>query len=75
MKDIPMAENKLQQKMNALRESESKFRAYMEKAPLGIFVANMDGHYVEVNRAACQMSGYTENANSILSTPFDIINM
>ncbi len=30
------AENKLQQKVNALRESEAKFRAYMEKSPLGI---------------------------------------
>jgi|GEM_PF-1989508 len=43
-----------------LRESEAKFRAYMEKSPLGILVANMEGRYIEVNRAACQMSGYTE---------------
>jgi len=63
------AENKLQKKMNALQESEAKFRAYMEKSPLGIFVANMEGHYVEVNRAACQMSGYTEEELLNLTIP------
>ncbi|MDZ7836857.1 MAG: PAS domain S-box protein [Actinomycetota bacterium] len=54
------AENKLQQNVNALRESEAKFRAYMEESPLGIFVTDNAGHYIGVNRAACQMSGYTE---------------
>ncbi len=54
------AENKLQQKVNVLQQSEAKFRVYMEKSPLGIFVADKEGHYIEVNRAACQMSGYTE---------------
>ena len=44
----------------ALQESEAKFRAYMEKAPVGIFVANNEGRYIEVNRTACEMSGYTE---------------
>ncbi len=44
----------------ALYESESKFRSYMEKAPLGVFVTDMEGNYVEVNQAACQMSGYSE---------------
>ena len=63
------AENKVQQKVNALGESEAKFRAYMEKAPLGIFVANMEGRYVEVNRAACQMSGYTEEELLNLTIP------
>lgn len=52
-----------------LRESEDKFRAYMEKAPLGIFVADHTGRYVEVNRAACRMSGYTEEELLELSIP------
>jgi diguanylate cyclase (GGDEF)-like protein/PAS domain S-box-containing protein len=54
------AENKLQQKVNDLHESEAKFKAYMEESPLGIFVANNEGRYIGVNRAACRMSGYTE---------------
>ncbi len=63
------AENKLLQKVNALRESEAKFRAYMERAPLGIFVTDKVGHYIEVNRAAYQMSGYTEAELLSLSVP------
>ena len=57
------------EKVNALQESEAKFRAYMENAPLGIFVANMEGHYLEVNRTACQMSGYTEEELLNISIP------
>ncbi len=53
----------------ALQESEAKFRTYMEKAPLGVFVANMEGHYLEVNRTACQMSGYTEEELLNMSIP------
>ena len=52
-----------------LRESEAKFKAYIAKSPLGIFVANMEGHYVEVNRMACQMSGYTEEELLNLAIP------
>jgi diguanylate cyclase (GGDEF)-like protein/PAS domain S-box-containing protein len=63
------SENKLTQNVNALRESEAKFKAYMEKSPLGVFVTNMEGQYVEVNRAACQMSGYTEEELLNLSIP------
>jgi len=53
----------------ALQESEAKFRAYMENTPVGIFVTDMEGHYIEVNQAACQMSGYTEAELLNLSIP------
>ncbi|MGH7993054.1 MAG: PAS domain S-box protein, partial [Limisphaerales bacterium] len=41
-----------------LRESEAKFRSYIENAPLAIFVANGDGHFVDFNAAALKMLGY-----------------
>ncbi len=44
----------------ALYESEAKFRSYMEKSPLSIFVSDLEGNYVEVNQAACEMTGYSE---------------
>ena len=56
-------------KVNVLKESEAKFRIYMEKAPIGILVINREGRYVEANRAACQMSGYTEEELLNLSIP------
>ncbi|UMZ72987.1 PAS domain S-box protein [Natranaerofaba carboxydovora] len=42
-----------------LRKSEVKFRTYIEKAPIGIFVLDKEGNYLEVNEEACRMTGYT----------------
>ncbi|MDP3538532.1 MAG: PAS domain S-box protein [Azonexus sp.] len=39
--------------------SELRFRAYIEAAPEGIFVADQQGRYLDVNPAACQLVGYT----------------
>ncbi|MEE9441703.1 MAG: PAS domain S-box protein [candidate division Zixibacteria bacterium] len=44
----------------ALRDSEAKFRTYISSAPDGIFIADAKGHYVEVNQAACDLTGYSE---------------
>ncbi len=45
----------------ALGESEKKWRSYVESAPMGIFIADMSGRYLDVNPAACQLSGYSED--------------
>jgi len=44
----------------ALRNSEKKFRNYVENAPLGVFLADKEGKYIDVNPAACEMFGYSE---------------
>ncbi len=44
----------------ALRKSEKKFRNYVENAPVGVFLADKEGKYIDVNPAACEMFGYTE---------------
>jgi two-component system, cell cycle sensor histidine kinase and response regulator CckA len=41
-----------------LRESEATLRSYIENSPAGIFVADENGKYIEVNPAACLMTGY-----------------
>jgi len=46
--------------LDSLRESEAKFRSYIEFAPIGVTVVNQAGRYVEVNRAAAVMLGYSE---------------
>lgn len=43
----------------ALRESEERFRHLFEQASDGIVMADMTGHYLDVNRRACQMLGYS----------------
>ncbi len=41
-----------------LRESEARYRTYIEHAPPGIFVTDADGRLTDVNPAACAMVGY-----------------
>ncbi|MCK4911312.1 MAG: PAS domain S-box protein, partial [Thermodesulfovibrionales bacterium] len=49
------------ERTGALAESEEKFRSYIDNSPIGIFIADADAKYVEVNEAACEMTGYTED--------------
>lgn len=44
----------------ALRESETKFRSYIDFAPHAVFVSDETGKYIEVNRAATTITGYTK---------------
>ncbi len=43
-----------------LIKSEKKFRTYIDKAPVGVFVVNREGEFLEVNEEACRMRGYTK---------------
>jgi PAS domain S-box-containing protein len=42
-----------------LREREEQYRSIFEAASDAMFIADMDGHIVEANPAACQMYGYS----------------
>jgi PAS domain S-box-containing protein len=42
----------------AHKDSEQKFKSYIEHAPYGVFVADEEGRYVEVNEAASRLTGY-----------------
>ncbi len=44
---------------NALRESEEKYSSYIRNAPYAVFVVNSAGRYVEVNRSAAAITGYS----------------
>ena len=43
----------------ALRENEERFRSIFDNAPVGMVVRGLDGKLVRVNRAYCDMVGYT----------------
>jgi PAS domain S-box-containing protein len=43
-----------------LRESEERFRKVFEEGPLGLALVGKHYHFVKVNRALCQMVGYSE---------------
>lgn len=52
----------------ALRESENKFRSYVENAFDGIYVMK-EKHYEYVNKRFCELTGYTEK--ELTSNSFD----
>ncbi len=48
-------------------ESERRHRSYVAEAPYGVFVSDQEGHYVEVNRAAAELTGYSQEELTHLS--------
>jgi len=42
----------------ALRESEERFRHAIDDAPIGMALVSLDGHFVRVNRAFCDVVGH-----------------
>ncbi|YAF97274.1 MAG: PAS domain S-box protein [Nodularia sp. CChRGM 3473] len=49
----------LKQTEQALRESEAKFRAMFDQAPVGITLVALDGQFLQVNPAFCEITGYS----------------
>lgn len=45
----------------ALKKSEETFRTYIENAPIGIFLTNEKGKFLDVNPEGLQLLNYTKN--------------
>jgi len=43
-----------------LREPQQRFRNAFQNAPIGMALVGLDGGFLEVNRALCQLLGYSE---------------
>jgi diguanylate cyclase (GGDEF)-like protein/PAS domain S-box-containing protein len=50
----------VQQHMQALRESEERFRSAFDNATIGMGVVALDGRWLQVNRSLCEIVGYGE---------------
>ncbi|MFA7673848.1 MAG: PAS domain S-box protein, partial [Clostridia bacterium] len=46
---------------DALKKSENKYSSYIENAPDGVFVSDENGKYIEVNKAASEITGYSKD--------------
>jgi diguanylate cyclase (GGDEF)-like protein/PAS domain S-box-containing protein len=44
---------------DALREAEERFRSAFEDAPIGMAMTTVDGRLLRVNRALCEITGYS----------------
>ncbi len=44
-----------------LRETQKKYRTYIDNAPEGVVVVDFEGRYVEVNQAMCDITGYSQD--------------
>ena len=44
-----------------LEESEARFRETFDEAPIGVALVGPNGRWLEVNRALCEIVGYTES--------------
>jgi PAS domain S-box-containing protein len=54
-----ITERKITQKL--IEENERRFRSYIMNAPYGIFIADREGNYVEVNPEASEITGYSRD--------------
>jgi PAS domain S-box-containing protein len=52
----------------ALHESEEQFRLAFEHAPIGMALIGMKGGYLQVNRALCDITGYSVSEMQSLTT-------
>jgi PAS domain S-box-containing protein len=46
--------------VNALQESQELFRTAFECSAVGMNITDLDGRYIRVNRALCELVGYSE---------------
>jgi PAS domain S-box-containing protein len=52
-------EQSLHEAQEALRESEERFRALLEKLPVGVFAHDFDGNLLMLNEVAARCTGYS----------------
>jgi len=58
--ELKTTTEELKRANSALSESKDKYRNYIENAPDAVFVLDEKGHYIEVNKATCQITGYSK---------------
>jgi len=60
-KEVEKRTVEIQTVLNKTEENEKKFLSYLENMPVGVLVANEKGTYLEVNKTACQITGYSQD--------------
>jgi PAS domain S-box-containing protein len=58
---VTLAASPLNRAQTALEESRARTRELVEQAPDGVFVADLEGRYMDVNGVGCRMLGYARD--------------
>jgi diguanylate cyclase (GGDEF)-like protein/PAS domain S-box-containing protein len=61
----------IERQAQALAESQARFRSAFDSAAIGIALVGPDGRWLQVNRALCELVGYSES--ELLATTFQAI--
>ena len=61
------ARKQVEASRSAANDSESLFRSVFELAPIGIAIVDLEGRFVRVNRALCEIVGYSVDELALLS--------
>jgi len=64
-------ERTVEERTAALRASEQRFRLAMQNSPIGLAIVGLDGRFLEVNKALCEILGY--EAAELLACTFQDI--
>ena len=57
--------------LEALHESEERFRSAFDHAAIGMALVSPDGRWLQVNRSLCEIIGYSEQ--ELLATTFQVL--
>lgn len=58
--ELKLAAKELRRVNAELKKSEERYRSYVDNAPDGVFVTDEKGKYLEVNEAACRITGFSK---------------
>jgi len=66
---LQATEQQLRAANQQLTAGEAKFKSYIQNAPDGVFIVNENRKFIEVNKAACEITGYSEDELLKLTIP------
>ncbi len=46
---------------NEIKKQKDRFQAYIENAPYGVFISDENDFFIEVNKEACKVTGYSQS--------------
>jgi diguanylate cyclase (GGDEF)-like protein/PAS domain S-box-containing protein len=68
LRRLELREGESMERMKALREAEERFRRAFDDAAIGMALCSLDGHYLRVNPALAELTGYEGDA--LVGMPF-----